>query len=209
MRARRKLPLGDLGRVLLSEPDVGSQFDWELIYGNAHPVHVEVGSGKGAFIVESAQRMPERNFLGIEVMGPNARYAASRLERAGLRNARIIKADAGKLFRSGIPPGSVSGIHIFFPDPWWKKRHHKRRVMTPAFVADCRRALRSGGLIDLATDVEETFALGLGCLGRAAGLEVLGSEDSAARIERPVTNFERKARDKGRQVFEVSFRAID
>ena len=121
--------------------------DWAALFGNANPVEVEVGMGKGLFLLTQATARPHVNFFGLEIVRKYQLYATTRVAIRRLPNARTACADAGWVFRRFVPPGSVSAVHVLFPDPWWKKRHRKRRVFTPGFAADAARALTPGGRI--------------------------------------------------------------
>ncbi|MCE9545073.1 MAG: hypothetical protein K8T25_06090 [Planctomycetia bacterium] len=114
-------------------------WDAMAVFGRRAPLEVEVGSGKGMFLARAAAERPDHDFLGIELANKYAHFAAARLARAGLTNARLLSGDALTFFRE--LPDAVSGVglaavHVYFPDPWWKKRHRKRRVMSAAFIGD-------------------------------------------------------------------------
>ncbi|HEY8503017.1 MAG TPA: tRNA (guanosine(46)-N7)-methyltransferase TrmB [Gemmataceae bacterium] len=119
--------------------------DWSALFGNDRPVEVEVGFGKGTFLVHAAQARPETNFFGIEIERKYYYYAASRAARRNLRNVRVCCADAKVFLRDHVADGSVEVVHVYFPDPWWKRRHWKRRLFTPDFAATCARILRAAG----------------------------------------------------------------
>jgi tRNA (guanine-N7-)-methyltransferase len=125
------------------------------------PLEVEVGSGKGLFLQSAATALPDHNFLGIEVAKKYAHHTAARLAKRNLANAVIVQGDAQPVFRELLPDNSVSAVHMYFPDPWWKKRHRKRRVMNEAFLQDVVRTLAPGGRFHFWTDVEEYFQSGL------------------------------------------------
>jgi tRNA (guanine-N7-)-methyltransferase len=181
--------------------------DWHSIFGDDHPVEIEVGFGKGLFLVTAGQAHPETNYLGIEVLRALQLYVATRLAKRNLSNVRVVCTDARRFFREGIPPASVHAVHIYFPDPWWKKRHHKRRVWTPEFAADCVRVLRPGGKLHVATDVPEYFAHVRELLDAQAGLRRLWAEEQTGppRPDEILTNFERKARQTGGRVFRAEY----
>ncbi|MBX9622461.1 MAG: tRNA (guanosine(46)-N7)-methyltransferase TrmB [Gemmataceae bacterium] len=176
--------------------------DWPALFGNPHPVEVEVGMGKGLFLLTEALARPGVNFFGIEVVRKYQLYAATRLAIRKLPNAKTSCADAGRVFRELIPPGSVSAVHVLFPDPWWKKRHRKRRVFTPAFAADVARALPVGGRLHVASDVAEYFGVMTGILRAMPAFRGLAAETTSGPLEEAGfrTNFERKARLAGTPV---------
>src|SRR5262249_50332786 len=133
--------------------------DWRTVFGNDNPVEVEIGFGKGLYLVRVAQESPATNFLGIEVVRKYQLFTATRLAKRGLRNVRLALADARWFLKARVPPASLQAIHVYYPDPWWKKRHHKRRVFTAEFAAACERCLRPGGRLYVVTDVAEYFQL--------------------------------------------------
>jgi tRNA (guanine-N7-)-methyltransferase len=142
----------DTAGVLLDSAAAGEQMDLPAIFGNTRPVELEIGSGKGTFLAERAKVRPEVNFLGIEWAKPYAAYAADRFRRAGLSNVRMIAADAGELVRKALTPGSLQRIHIYFPDPWPKRKHHKRRIIQGPFVDRAWQLLSVGGQLLIVTD---------------------------------------------------------
>lgn len=160
---QQQSPPVDLKPFFLVLKDIEDEYEgklhWPTFFGNDNPVEIDVGCGRGLFIVNAAQTHPERNFLGIEVDYREGRRGAARLKRRQLTNARVLGGDANLAFRKMIAPQSVSAIHVYFPDPWWKKRHRKRRVFNDTFVDLCARLLRSGGLLHSWTDVEEYFGV--------------------------------------------------
>jgi tRNA (guanine-N7-)-methyltransferase len=124
----------------------------------ARPLEVEIGSGKGTFLVEQAPRSPDTNFLGIEWEGEFYRYAADRLRRRGVTNVRMLRADAVEFLRWRCPDAIVSVIHLYFSDPWPKKKHHKNRVVQHSFLAEAYRVLTPGGELRVVTDHDELWA---------------------------------------------------
>ncbi len=132
---------------------------WQAVFGNERPVEIEIGPGTGTFILAAAQRAPHVNFLGLERSWNRAGRLKHLIDARGLRNARVIAADAACIVVTLIPPESVTAYHIYFPDPWWKRRHHRRRLFTAAFAAALARTLTRDGRLHVASDVEETFAL--------------------------------------------------
>src|SRR6266581_6258996 len=122
------------------------------LFGNDHPVEIEIGIGKGTFITEQAKARPEVNFFGIEWARWFWRYASDRLRRNGCTNARTVRAEASYFLHEFVPPESVSVLHIYFPDPWPKARHHKRRLIAPTFMPSAQRVLAPGGRLQIVTD---------------------------------------------------------
>jgi tRNA (guanine-N7-)-methyltransferase len=124
-----------------------------VIFGSSAPLEIELGAGTGDFIIARAGELPGRNFLAIESSGVVSRMLAVRCGRAALRNLRVIRMDARTLVNLLVGPQSVSAYHVYFPDPWPKERHHKRRLFTPYLVANLERTLAPGGALYVATDV--------------------------------------------------------
>lgn len=157
-RSLRKVdPALDLSAYLKTLDDLSAGGDLASWFQRDARLEVEMGSGKGLFLAGAAAENPERNFLGVELAARYARFAAARLARKELTNAVMVSGDGLRLFREFLPDSSICAIHVYFPDPWWKKRHKKRRVMNPAFLADIQRTLVPGGELHFWTDVQEYF----------------------------------------------------
>lgn len=135
------------------------QLDWPVFFGNHNPVEIDVGCGRGLFVLHAAGAHPERNFLGIEIDYREGRRGANRLRKREFPNARILGGDATVPFTKMIKPHSVSAIHVYFPDPWWKKKHRSRRIFNDRFVDMCSNLLIPNGLLHAWTDVEEYFGV--------------------------------------------------
>ena len=138
--------------LLLDEAPACGHLDLAEIFGNSRPVEVEVGPGKGTFLLRRAAQRPEINLLALEWLGSYAAYAADRALRAGLKNVRVLCADAAAVFTSALPDSSVQRVYIYFPDPWPKRKHHRRRLITVPFLTQVRRVLRLGGWLGIVTD---------------------------------------------------------
>lgn len=165
---------------------------WRQIFGNDRPVAVEIGPGRGEFLLASAQRAPAHNFYAIERSAARTRAIAAKLARGGVDNASVLWADAGCVIDL-LPESCVAAFHIQFPDPWWKRRHQRRRLWTPRFVAALCRALVPNGTVELLTDVGDYFALAQACLDAEPRLELV---TMAAPVE-VQTSFAHKARRRG------------
>lgn len=168
----------------------------------SRPLEIEVGSGKGTFLLAQAAERPGVNFLGFEWTREFCEYAADRVRRAGLTNVRLANLDATEFLHWRCPDAIASVVHLYFPDPWPKKRHHKRRSLTPRFLADVHRVLGAGGDLRVVTDhdgywawMEARFAE---VTGTGARFERLPFEAGGAGGELVGTNFERKYRREGR-----------
>ena len=164
-------PTLDLSRHLKTLDELPSPWDAVVLFERRAPLEIEVGSGKGLFLASASASNPDRDFLGIEVVHKYARFAASRLAKQELPNARMVAGDALWVFRELLPDASVAAVHVYFPDPWWKKRHHKRRVMNEPFLADVSRVLEPGGALHFWTDVAEYFEQSLELIAQQALLE--------------------------------------
>jgi tRNA (guanine-N7-)-methyltransferase len=202
-------PAVDLSRNLKVFDQLPRPWDARALFGRDAPLEVEVGSGKGLFIRTAAGQRPEADYLGIEMARKYAQFAAASLVKHGLHNAVIVQADALRIFAELLPDGLLAAVHVYFPDPWWKKRHKKRRVMRESFVRDIERTLRSGGALHFWTDVEEYFHSSLELL--AAHTRLLGPitvpempvEDDMAYYR---THFERRMRLHNEPVYRAEFR---
>jgi tRNA (guanine-N7-)-methyltransferase len=169
---------------------------WRQIFANDRPVAVEIGPGRGEFLISNALADPQRNFFAIEHSSSRTREITARLERQQIANARVVCGDAVCLIEL-FPERSVTAFFVLFPDPWWKRRHHKRRLWTPRFVAGLRRALVSGGTIELMTDVSDYFAVAQSCLDADRELELM-TLDAPTAVR---TSFARKAVARGDRLY--------
>jgi tRNA (guanine-N7-)-methyltransferase len=185
-----------------------SLLNWSSLFGNANPVEIEVGTGKGLFLLNAATARPNTNFLGIEIVKKYQLYAATRYAIRNMPNVKTACADAKLVLRDFVPPGSVAAVHVYFPDPWWKKRHRKRRVFTPEFAADAARAIKPGGRLFLASDVEEYFGVMTAIVRAMAAFHERPEEAECAAPQTEMgyaTNFERKARAAGTAVWRAVY----
>jgi tRNA (guanine-N7-)-methyltransferase len=217
VRRSPRLPLEQLQPFLLGVPaaphppgeeaPAPTRLDWPAVFGNANPVEIEVGFGKGLFLVSTAPAHPRVNYLGIEIVRKYQLFTATRVAKRNLTNVRLACADARVFLRERVAAGSVQAVHVYFPDPWWKNRHHKRRVFTDDFAAQVARVLRPGGLLLLATDVEDYAAMVREVVARHTPLRELPAEEEKAPEHDLdyLTNFERKARQRGRVVYRLRY----
>jgi tRNA (guanine-N7-)-methyltransferase len=181
---------------------------WLEIFGNANPVEVEIGPGKGAFLLALARNHLKRNFFGVELSKRRAFRLARLIERDGPANVIVIHADVTCLVRTMMWPESVVAYHLYFPDPWWKSRHHRRRLFREDFTIALTRTLAPGGTIFLASDVREYFAKIVRQFAAIPELVQFPWErDHMTRKGKPIlTDFERKYRETGRAIFYARFR---
>jgi tRNA (guanine-N7-)-methyltransferase len=149
--------LKDYPGVSLKTENLDGKIDFVRIFGRSGPVHIEIGTGKGTFLLNQAKAEPGDNFLGIEWARKYYRHAVDRIGRWGLTNVRIIRTDAAVFIADFVPDDSVDCFHIYFPDPWPKKRHHKRRFLCPANLAHLIRCLKVGGQLRIVTDHADYF----------------------------------------------------
>ncbi|MEP7083748.1 MAG: tRNA (guanosine(46)-N7)-methyltransferase TrmB [Betaproteobacteria bacterium] len=182
--------------------------DFSAVFGRDAPTVLEIGFGMGETTALIAQALPGTNFVGIEVHTPGVGALLRRIEAAGLNNIRIIQHDAVEVVTNMIRADSLAGIHIFFPDPWPKKRHHKRRLIQQGFVAMLASRLATGGYLHLATDWEE-YAQQMLALLDAEPLLGNSAAGFAPRPDyRPLTKFEQRGLNLGHGVWDVVFRRI-
>lgn len=181
--------------------------DLHQTFGRVAPTMIEIGFGAGEALLAFAQAHPEMNCIGVEVHPPGVGHLMLGLDTAQIANTRIIMHDAVEVLQRQIAPGALELVHIFFPDPWPKKRHHKRRLIQPAFVSLLARALRIGGTVRLATDWEH-YAMHM--------REVLdaspdfhnraGPEGFVSRTdERSLTRFEKRGHRLGHSVWDLEY----
>lgn len=145
-------------RFLYTPPSWFQPLDWQVVFGNPQPVEVDLGCGDGSFLIARARHHPERNFLGVERLLGRARKVDRKAQQAGLSNVRVLRIESGYAVNYLFPPASVAVFHLYFPDPWPKKRHQKRRLVQPDFVNALARTLMPGGEVRLATDHAGYFA---------------------------------------------------
>ncbi len=180
---------------------------WEDIFGNTHPVEVEIGPGKGSFLLTVAQCTPERNFFGVEFSRRRAYRIAQLIKRDRPGNVIAIAADINCVLKTLIRSESVTTFHLYFPDPWWKRRHHRRRLFRGDFPAELTRTLVAGGKILLATDVHDYFAE---IIRQLAAVPVLKQflwqrDQTNGNGKLILTDFERQFKDEGKPIYYAGF----
>ncbi len=181
---------------------------WAEIFGNPNPVEVEIGPGKGSFLMDLAQAIPEHNFFGVEFAARRAFRVARLIERDGPDNVIVIRADFTCLVRTHIQPESVVVYHLYFPDPWWKTRHFRRRIFQADFATLLARTLVPGGTIFFVSDVQSYFEKIVQQLTAASELQQFTwQRDQATSKGRLIlTDFEQKYRKEGRPIYYAGFR---
>ncbi|MDR2110764.1 MAG: tRNA (guanosine(46)-N7)-methyltransferase TrmB, partial [Spirochaetaceae bacterium] len=181
--------------------------DFKAFFGNEAPVTVEIGFGMGLATALIAQENPGKNYLGIEVFRPGIGRLLWEIEKRRLDNIRIIEHDAVEVFEEMIPPACLEGVHIFFPDPWPKKRHHKRRLIKRPFTDLLARRLRPSGYLYKVTDWAEYGEWALEALSVTPGLVNPYGGFAPPQTWRPRTKFEAKGLQKNHEVRELLFKA--
>jgi tRNA (guanine-N7-)-methyltransferase len=189
-------------------PTLTPPIRWADLFGNDHPVEVEIGSGKGLFLTNAAQRRPRHNFLGIENAKKYAYKSAGRVAKLELANVRVLPGDALLFMAKYAPPESLCAAHVYFPDPWWKARHKKRRVFGEPLVLDLERTLLAGGDLHVVTDVEEYFGVIRALMATHPRFEPQPepAPNTPEHDDDYLTNFERKYRIEGRPIYRAHYR---
>jgi tRNA (guanine-N7-)-methyltransferase len=179
--------------------------DWVETFGRAAPVVVEVGFGMGETTARIAAEHPERDYLAIEVHTPGVGSLLRQIGAGELANVRVVQPDAVEVLRDMVAPGSAAAIHVVFPDPWPKKRHHKRRLLQPAFAALAASRLAAGGLLHVATDWREYAEHALAVLSSEPLLANTAAGFAERPAWRPQTKFERRGLELGHGVWDLLF----
>ncbi len=189
-------------------PYTAAALNLAATFGRSTPTILEIGFGMGETTAAIARAHPEHNYLGVEVHSPGVGSLLKQIDEQGLTNLRIVQHDAVEVVEHMLAPACLAGIHVFFPDPWPKKRHHKRRLIQPAFLHLLATRLAPGGYLHLATDWEE-YAQQMLDTGRAEPLLVNQAGGFVPRPEhRPLTKFEARGRRLGHAVRDVLFRRV-
>jgi tRNA (guanine-N7-)-methyltransferase len=185
-----------------------SALDLAGLFGRAAPKVLEIGFGMGETTAEIAQRLPERDYLGVEVHTPGVGSLLARIAELHLANVRIVQHDVVEVLQRMIGPGTLDGVHIFFPDPWPKKRHHKRRLIQGPFVSLLASRMKPGADLHACTDWEDYAAQMLQVLSAESTLENTASGYATRPETRPETKFERRGIGLGHGVWDVVFRKV-
>ncbi|MTJ02536.1 tRNA (guanosine(46)-N7)-methyltransferase TrmB [Idiomarina piscisalsi] len=211
-----RLTKGQAGAIERQWPKMGlsladGMLSFKDVFNREAPVTLEIGFGMGHSLVAMAETDPERNFIGIEVHEPGVGACLMAAEEAGLSNLRVFHEDAVEVLKQCVPDKSLNCVQVFFPDPWHKKRHHKRRIIQPEFVELLVQKLESGGIIHLATDWENYAEHMLEVLNGSSALTNLSaSGDYIPRPDsRPKTKFERRGEGKGHGVWDLQFKVAE
>lgn len=194
----------------ISPPAAGEPVQLVELFGRDAPVTLEIGFGMGHSLVAMAKAAPERNFIGVEVHRPGVGALLMEAEEQGVSNLRAVEFDAVEVLEQWLADGCIDRVQIFFPDPWHKTRHHKRRLIQPGFVQLLRRKMRIGGILHLATDWENYAEHMLEVMNAAPGYENLASDNTyiPRPDERPLTKFEQRGHRLGHGVWDLQFKTL-
>jgi tRNA (guanine-N7-)-methyltransferase len=182
--------------------------DLDMVFGRHAPCMLEIGLGMGDSLIEMACNHPENDYLGVEVYRPGVGSLLSRLDECGIGNVRVINNDAKMVLQQMIPEDSISAVYIFFPDPWPKKRHHKRRLIQPSFIELLSGKLKPGGMLHMATDWEDYAHHMIAVMNHASMFaNTAGGNHFSPRLaDRPLTKFEQRGMKLGHEVWDLVFR---
>lgn len=193
----------DLRPWFIALSSVQCVIDWSEFWGNDKPVELDIGCGRGLFLWNASQANPDINYMGIEVDFKEGRRSSKRLMKAESGNARVLGGDAIMALKKHIPPHSVQAAHVYFPDPWWRKKHRRRRIFTDELVDLCSRVLVPGGHLHSWTDVGDYFEVISALMEHHADFETLPPppEHSPEHDMDYQTSFERKKRKNGETIY--------
>lgn len=183
--------------------------DLDAVFGRRAPRVAEIGFGMGETTARIARANPGVDYLAIEVHGPGVGSLLRRLDEDGIANVRVVQHDAVEVLRDMVPAGSLDGIHVFFPDPWPKKRHHKRRLIQPGFARLAAERLAPGGYLHVATDWGDYAEHVLAVLSATPGLRNTAEDFAPRPAGRPETKFERRGLKLGHGVWDIVFRRAE
>lgn len=186
------------------------RLDLEKIFGRSAPLHVDLGCGDGAFLCAMAEGMPEKNFIGIERLLHRVRSANRRIASPARTNVRVLRQETSYVVRHLLPPGSVETFYLLFPDPWPKRRHHRRRIVTPEFLGAIADALIDRGALHIATDQADYFEQISRLAGQSNDFEIVDPTARTASPARtfPTTTFEKKYTSAGAPIYRLELRKV-
>ena len=186
------------------------QLDLDAVFGRQAPRNLEIGFGMGNSLLEMAQNSPEQDFIGIEVHRPGVGALLNNVLKAGISNLRVYDCDAIEVLDKAIPDASLDRLMLFFPDPWHKKKHHKRRIVQPDFVQKVRQKLKPGGIFHMATDWQHYAEHMLEIMQAAPGYRNQAEDGTYVPRpdERPITKFEKRGERLGHGVWDLKFERV-
>ena len=203
MTEAQQRALSELGPRYSVAPD--TPFDFPVLFGRRAPVVLEIGFGNGEALLALAAAQPAQDFLGIEVHRPGIGRVLLQLDALGLTNVRVCEGDAAQILAHAVPDDALDAVHVFFPDPWPKARHHKRRLVQAPFAQLACRKLKPGGLLHLATDWEPYAQEMLAVLTATPGLVNTCDGFAPRPATRPLTKFERRGERLGHRSYDLMF----
>lgn len=189
-------------------PFADAPLDYAAVFGRQAPVVLEIGFGMGGATADIAAARPDTDFIGVEVHEPGVGALLKHIGERGLTNLRLVQHDAVEVLRAMIPQASLAGVHVFFPDPWHKKRHHKRRLIQPGFVAALVEHLAPGGYLHCATDWQDYAEQMLAVLGAEPKLRNTADGYAPRPDYRPLTKFEQRGLRLGHGVWDLVFTRV-
>lgn len=201
MTANQRQALQRLAPLYLVDPKAE---EWADVFGRDAPLGLEIGFGMGQATLEWAAQRPDLNIVGVEIYPPGIGALLAGIEREGLANLRVLQGHAALLLQEKFAPASLAEARIWFPDPWPKRRHHKRRLIQRHFAQTLAGRLRPGGRLLLATDSADYAGWMRRVLGAVPSLQAIESKG-----ERPASNFAAKGQDRGRRIIDLAYQRMD
>jgi tRNA (guanine-N7-)-methyltransferase len=192
-------------RLEVIPADIFEPFSFDAVFQNERPVEVDLGSGSGRFLIEAARRYPEKNFLGVERLLGRVRKTLRSVSHFGLTNVRVLRLEIDHTIRYLVPPVSVSRLHLSFPDPWPKRRHHRRRLVDEEFLVASANALVTGGELWIKTDHTDYFE----CIAKAADSQGNLFVPIPWTEEYPKTDFEERYRSQNLPIYQLRLRKVN
>lgn len=183
------------------------QYDFQALFGNSNPVELELGIGKGRFLIQQAETRPDTNFVGVEWASRYYRLVAERAAKRGLGNFRVLRDDAAHVVTDTLAAQSIDALHIYFPDPWPKAKHNKRRLIQPPFAQAAAQALKDGGRVCLATDHED-YAVQMEAVFKATADFAQTFRAIGEQAPEGVTNWEVRFRREGKTIHKFEFSRV-
>ncbi|OQY07643.1 MAG: tRNA (guanosine(46)-N7)-methyltransferase TrmB [Planctomycetales bacterium 4572_13] len=208
-----KRTIKDYKKISVKPENIVEMVDFDILFGRSAPVEIEVGSGKGTFLLEEAKAFSEKNFFGIEWANKYYKLAVDRMGRWGMPNVRLMRTDAASFIAERIADASISVFHLYFPDPWPKKRHNKRRFFCDKNLTQLLRILTPDGIINIATDHADYFEQMTEVAERAVKQGLVKEIDfirpaGASDGELVGTNYERKYMKEGRKTYTLALQKL-